>query len=112
MLWNILAGVGRNIESESVPGLEFEIRAVSLQEPGIVGTEKCSIRRIGLTYHVDLHAIVNDIFQYVMAAIWCTDYKTDYSETCQIWAILISILNPIFETTPATNTQFFPINML
>ncbi len=36
-----------------------EIRAVSLTVEGILGTEKCFIRKTGMKYHVDLHAIVN-----------------------------------------------------
>ncbi|MDQ1167314.1 cation diffusion facilitator family transporter [Flavobacterium sp. SORGH_AS 622] len=36
-----------------------EIRVVSLTVPGILGTEKCFIRKAGMRYHVDLHAIVS-----------------------------------------------------
>lgn len=36
-----------------------EIRKVSLTVEGVSGTEKCFIRKAGMTYHVDLHAIVN-----------------------------------------------------
>jgi cation diffusion facilitator family transporter len=36
-----------------------EIRIVSLTVEGILGTEKCFIRKTGMKYHVDLHAIVN-----------------------------------------------------
>ncbi len=36
-----------------------EIRAVSLTVEGILGTEKCFIRKTGMKYHVDLHAIVS-----------------------------------------------------
>jgi cation diffusion facilitator family transporter len=35
------------------------IRQVSLQVEGIVYTEKCFIRKAGMKYHVDLHAVVN-----------------------------------------------------
>jgi len=35
------------------------IRKVSLQVDGIVFTEKCFIRKAGMKYHVDLHAVVN-----------------------------------------------------
>lgn len=35
-----------------------EIRAVSLTVTGVLGTEKCFIRKTGMKYHVDLHAIV------------------------------------------------------
>lgn len=36
-----------------------EIRTVSLTVNGILGTEKCFIRKTGMKYHVDLHAIVS-----------------------------------------------------
>jgi cation diffusion facilitator family transporter len=35
------------------------IRAESLKVKGVLGTEKCFIRKAGMKYHVDLHAIVN-----------------------------------------------------
>ncbi len=35
-----------------------EIRKISLQVEGVMGTEKCFIRKAGLKYHVDLHASV------------------------------------------------------
>lgn len=36
-----------------------KIRTSSLKVEGILGTEKCFIRKAGMAYHVDLHAIVN-----------------------------------------------------
>ena len=36
-----------------------EIREISLQEKGVIETEKCFVRKTGMTYHVDLHVIVN-----------------------------------------------------
>jgi cation diffusion facilitator family transporter len=36
-----------------------EIRKVSATVQGILGTEKCFIRKSGMKYHVDLHALVN-----------------------------------------------------
>lgn len=39
--------------------LILEIRKVAQQVKGIVNTEKCFIRKAGMKYHVDLHAIVN-----------------------------------------------------
>jgi cation diffusion facilitator family transporter len=35
-----------------------EIRVESLKVDGILGTEKCFIRKTGMKYHIDLHAIV------------------------------------------------------
>ena len=39
--------------------LVIEIRKVALTVNGIKGTEKCFIRKAGMKYHVDLHAIIN-----------------------------------------------------
>lgn len=38
--------------------LTAQIREVSLTVPGVKGTEKCFIRKAGMEYHVDLHALV------------------------------------------------------
>ncbi|MFN3952025.1 MAG: cation diffusion facilitator family transporter [Thermaurantimonas sp.] len=39
--------------------LEEDIRRISKDVSGIIDTEKCYIRKTGLTYYVDLHAIVD-----------------------------------------------------
>lgn len=36
-----------------------EIRNVSLRVTGVLGTEKCFVRKAGMKYHIDLHAIVD-----------------------------------------------------
>jgi divalent metal cation (Fe/Co/Zn/Cd) transporter len=36
-----------------------EIRNKSAMVPGILDTEKCFVRKAGMQYHVDLHAIVD-----------------------------------------------------
>ena len=36
-----------------------DIRKIALTVDGILGTEKCFIRKAGMKYHVDLHAIVD-----------------------------------------------------
>ncbi len=36
-----------------------EIRQESINVKGVIGTEKCFIRKAGMEYHVDLHAIVD-----------------------------------------------------
>lgn len=38
--------------------LVIKIREISLQVPGIIETEKCHVRKSGMKFHVDLHAIV------------------------------------------------------
>ena len=33
-----------------------QVRSVALEVPGILGTEKCFVRKAGMRYHLDLHA--------------------------------------------------------
>ena len=39
--------------------LIVDIRKVALTVEGIIATEKCFVRKAGMKYHVDLHAIVD-----------------------------------------------------
>jgi cation diffusion facilitator family transporter len=39
--------------------LVIEIRKVAHNVPGVVGTEKCFVRKVGMIFHVDIHAIVD-----------------------------------------------------
>jgi divalent metal cation (Fe/Co/Zn/Cd) transporter len=36
-----------------------EIRKISLEVEGVIDTEKCFVRKTGISFHVDLHLIVN-----------------------------------------------------
>lgn len=36
-----------------------DVRCISATVEGVVDTEKCFVRKMGLTYHVDLHLIVD-----------------------------------------------------
>lgn len=51
--------LGEIMDENLYDDLIVEIRKVSLQVNGIVYTEKCFIRKAGMKYHVDLHAVVN-----------------------------------------------------
>lgn len=51
--------LGEIMDEHLYDDLVDEIRKVSLQVDGIVDTEKCFIRKAGMKYHVDLHAIVD-----------------------------------------------------
>jgi cation diffusion facilitator family transporter len=51
--------LGEIMDEHLYDDLVAEIRKVSLQVEGIIGTEKCFIRKAGMKYHVDLHARVN-----------------------------------------------------
>lgn len=51
--------LGEIMDEHQYDDLVDEIRKVSLTVNGILGTEKCFIRKAGMKYHVDLHAVVN-----------------------------------------------------
>lgn len=51
--------LGEIMDEHLYEDLVEQIRIISLKVNGIVGTEKCFIRKAGMQYHVDLHAIVN-----------------------------------------------------
>lgn len=51
--------LGEIMDEHSYDDLVENIRQESLKVKGILGTEKCFIRKAGMKYHVDLHAIVN-----------------------------------------------------
>lgn len=51
--------LGEIMDENQNEDLIAEIRKVSLTVEGILGTEKCFIRKSGMIYHVDLHAIVD-----------------------------------------------------
>ncbi|PWG06136.1 cation diffusion facilitator family transporter [Polaribacter aquimarinus] len=53
--------LGEVMDEHLYDDLLEEIREESLKVKGIVGTEKCFIRKAGMKYHVDLHAIVNGV---------------------------------------------------
>lgn len=51
--------LGEIMDEHLYDDLVEDIRKVSLTVDGIVGTEKCFIRKAGMKYHVDLHATVD-----------------------------------------------------
>src|SRR5690606_37723596 len=51
--------LGEIMDEQLYDDLILEIREKSLQVKGVLGTEKCYIRKAGMKFHVDLHAIVN-----------------------------------------------------
>jgi cation diffusion facilitator family transporter len=50
--------LGEVMDENNFTELTQEIREISMKVEGIEGTEKCFIRKAGMTYHVDLHAHV------------------------------------------------------
>ena len=51
--------LGEIMDEHLYDDLVAEIRTVSLNVEGILETEKCFIRKSGMKYHVDLHAVVD-----------------------------------------------------
>lgn len=51
--------LGEIMDEHMYDELIDEIREKSAEVEGIVGTEKCYVRKAGMKFHVDLHAIVN-----------------------------------------------------
>jgi cation diffusion facilitator family transporter len=51
--------LGEIMDEHFYDDLIEDIRRVSLTVNGIIGTEKCFIRKAGMKYHVDLHAVVD-----------------------------------------------------
>ena len=52
--------LGEIMDENTYEDLIAEIRKISLTVDGVLGTEKCHVRKVGLNYLVDLHAIVNE----------------------------------------------------
>ncbi|WP_299251405.1 cation diffusion facilitator family transporter [uncultured Cytophaga sp.] len=51
--------LGEVMDEQLYDDLIIEIRAKSIQVDGVIDTEKCFIRKAGMKYHIDLHAIVD-----------------------------------------------------
>ncbi|WP_158838595.1 cation diffusion facilitator family transporter [Polaribacter sp. L3A8] len=51
--------LGEVMDEQLYDSLIIEIRKKSIKVPGILDTEKCFIRKSGMKFHVDLHAIVD-----------------------------------------------------
>lgn len=51
--------LGEMMDEQTYGELEAAIRNISIQVKGVLGTEKCYIRKTGLKFNIDLHAIVD-----------------------------------------------------
>lgn len=51
--------LGEIMDEHVYDDLIEEIRGNSMEVAGVLGTEKCFVRKAGMKYHVDLHAIVD-----------------------------------------------------
>lgn len=50
--------LGEILDEHVYDDMVREIREISKEEPGVIETEKCFIRKTGMTFHVDLHVVV------------------------------------------------------
>jgi cation diffusion facilitator family transporter len=51
--------LGEIMDEHQYDEIEKKIRVESLKVPSVLATEKCYVRKLGMMYHVDLHAIVD-----------------------------------------------------
>lgn len=51
--------LGEVMDEHLYEDLKEEIKSESLKVKGVLGTEKCYIRKAGMQFHIDLHAIVS-----------------------------------------------------
>ena len=51
--------LGEVMDEHRYEDLENDIRKIAHSNPGVVETEKCYVRKTGMTYHVDLHIAVD-----------------------------------------------------
>jgi cation diffusion facilitator family transporter len=47
------------LDTAPPPEIEQHVRQVAVLVPGVVGLEKCFVRKVGFRYYVDLHVVVN-----------------------------------------------------
>lgn len=50
--------VAELLDASPAPELEAQVRSVASNVPGVLGLEKCFVRKVGFRYYVDLHVIV------------------------------------------------------
>ena len=51
--------LGEIMDEHVYDDLQEEVKTIAVSVDGILDTEKCFIRKAGLTYHIDLHAVVD-----------------------------------------------------
>jgi cation diffusion facilitator family transporter len=51
--------LGEIMDEHLYDDLILDIRKVAEKVPGVIETEKCFVRKTGMTFHVDLHVVVN-----------------------------------------------------
>lgn len=84
--------LGEVMDEQLYDDLIEEIRIKSLEVEGVLGTEKCFIRKSGMKFHVDLHAIVDGTIS-VKSGHDISHHLKDYlrSELSNLGHVLIHI---------------------
>jgi cation diffusion facilitator family transporter len=49
------------LDASPNPAIEARIRGEVCQVPGVIGVEKCFVRKVGFRFYVDLHMVVNGL---------------------------------------------------
>ena len=84
--------LGEIMDEHFYDDLVEDIRRISLTVEGIISTEKCFIRKVGMIYHVDLHAKVNGSISVTDGHILAHQLKdTLRAEIPQLGHVLIHI---------------------
>jgi divalent metal cation (Fe/Co/Zn/Cd) transporter len=47
------------LDTAPPPEIEQHVREVAKLVPGVIGLEKCFVRKVGFRYYVDLHVVVH-----------------------------------------------------
>jgi cation diffusion facilitator family transporter len=47
------------LDAKPSPEIERQIRSIASKVPGVVGLEKCEVRKVGFSYYVNLHVVVD-----------------------------------------------------
>jgi cation diffusion facilitator family transporter len=47
------------LDAKPSPEIERHIRSIASRVPGVVGLEKCEVRKVGFSYYVNLHVVVD-----------------------------------------------------
>ncbi|HRP89460.1 MAG TPA: cation diffusion facilitator family transporter [Edaphocola sp.] len=84
--------LGEIMDENVYPELVQDIRNVALEVKGIKGTEKCYVRKVGNSFHVDLHAMVDGSLTVEEGHKIAHDLKDDLmSKLPQIANVLVHI---------------------
>jgi cation diffusion facilitator family transporter len=47
------------LDAKPSPEIERQIRSIASKVPGVIGLEKCEVRKVGFSYYVNLHVVVH-----------------------------------------------------